>query len=143
MKTHYYHHHTQNTLNKERRFFSAKKKKEQRSRFTYSSNEGSLRSAIKQNESKFSVEISHDLVCRVRPSVSQSPVSFNYNDYFICRLVQPILLFQKSNVFNVPLKQAKYIVYHSKQPAIDQTMMRDQYSDSSQPTGQGSDLTCK
>lgn len=85
--------------------------------FTHSSNECSLGHAVIENECKFSTEISHDLVRRIRPPVPQGLVGFYDDGDFVGSLVQPVLLLQERNVLDAPLKQAKYVVHNSKQSA--------------------------
>ena len=61
------------------------------------------------------MHISHNLVGRIRTSISQSSVSFYNNDHLICGFVQSILLLKLRNIFNVTLKQAENVVDHCKQ----------------------------
>lgn len=84
-------------------------------RFTHSSKKCSSVRAVIENKCKFPIEISHNLICRIWTSISQSPVCFYDNGHLICCFVKPILLLEKSNILNMALKQAEYIIHSCKQ----------------------------
>lgn len=84
--------------------------------FTYSSYKSGFGRTVIENKCKLPLDVSHNLISRIRTSISQSSVCFNNDDHFIGCLVQSILLLEKRNILNVALEQAKNVVHNRKQP---------------------------
>lgn len=83
---------------------------------THRGNKCGFRATVKENKCKLSLEISHDLSCRIGTTISQSSISLYDNDHFICGLIQSILLLKISNIIKVALKQAENVIHNRKQP---------------------------
>lgn len=83
---------------------------------TYSSHEDRTGRAIVQHKCKFAIEVSHDLVCRVRSPVPQGSVGLDDEVDLSSTFAQPVLLLQHSHVLDRALEQAEYVVHNTEQP---------------------------
>lgn len=88
------------------------------SRKTNHSSEYRLGGVVIQYERKLPIDVSHNMVSRIRTSVPQGSVSLYYNANFISCLCQPILLLQGSYVLNMPLEQAENVIHDREKPSV-------------------------
>jgi hypothetical protein len=73
--------------------------------------------AIVEHERELAVDVSDDLIRRVRSPVSQCPVSLDDDvDLGGALVVQPVLLLQHRDVLDRALEQAEYLVRRREQP---------------------------
>ena len=84
--------------------------------FTYSSHEYRTGRAIIQHKREFPLQISDDLICRVRSPVPQGSVSLDDEVDLGRAFAQPVLLLQHGDVLDRALEYAEYVVDDTEQP---------------------------
>ena len=83
---------------------------------TYECSEDVSNFAIIDNEGKSAIEILHDLICRVRSTITKCLISFNHK-HGLVRLLYTILFIQGTQIPQAPQENTVYVIHPTKQPA--------------------------